>query len=116
MLAIFLSTSHEELSAEDWTVPGIVALVEVVEVVQHGGVIEHVVHDLMAQQAAELPDQLEGELVGGVYLPPPRLPLRLLPLLGELLPLHQPGLDHSNKKLAMWYNDKSTIVAVISDE
>ena len=53
--------------------PGIVALVEEVKVIKHGGVIEHVVHDLMPQQAAELPDQLEGELVGRVNLSPPRL-------------------------------------------
>ena len=53
--------------------PGVVTLVEEVEVVEHGGVIEHVVHDLVPQQAAELPDQLEGELVGRVNLSPPRL-------------------------------------------
>ena len=53
--------------------PGIVALVEEVQVIQHSGVIEHVVHDLVPQQAAKLPDQLEGELMGRVNFSPPRL-------------------------------------------
>ena len=53
--------------------PGIVALVEKVKVVKHGGVIEHVVHDLVPQEAAELPDQLERELVGRVNFSPPSL-------------------------------------------
>ena len=51
----------------------VVALVEEVQVVQHGGVIEHVVHDLVPQEAAELPDQLERELVGRVNFSPPSL-------------------------------------------
>ena len=66
----------------------VVALVQEIQVVQHGGVVEHVVHDLVAEEAAELTDQLEGELVGRVDLPSTSLPLRLLPLLGQLVALH----------------------------
>ena len=53
--------------------PGIVALVEEVKVIKHGGVIEHVVHDLVPEEAAKLSDQLKGELVGRVNFSPPRL-------------------------------------------
>ncbi len=34
--------------------PGVIALEEEVQVVQHGRVVEHEVHDLMTQQSAEL--------------------------------------------------------------
>ena len=39
----------------------------------------------MLETKADLSDDLEGELMHGIYLPPPGLPLRLLPLLLKLL-------------------------------
>lgn len=53
--------------------PGIVALVKEVKVIEHSRVIEHVVHDLVPEESAKLSDQLKGELVGRVNFSPPRL-------------------------------------------
>ena len=83
-LIILFLFSFLWLEVEEY-LPGIVTLVEEVQVIQHGWVIEHVVHDLMPEQPTELPNQLEGELMRGINLPPPGLPLRLLPFLLNLL-------------------------------
>ena len=64
--------------------PGVVTLVEEVKIIQHCRVIEHVVHDLMPQEAAELPDQLERELMGRVNLSSPRLQKNKIALLNDI--------------------------------
>ncbi len=42
--------------------PGVVALEEEVQMVQHGGVVEHEIHDLMTEQPAELQNKNNNKI------------------------------------------------------
>ena len=67
--------------------PPVVCFVEEVQILQYGGIIEDPLHDVVPPDPRDLAHQQEGELVGRVYLPPPRLPLGLVLLLLQSLRL-----------------------------
>jgi hypothetical protein len=48
-----MKQKHTHLVVEE-KLPGVVALEEEVQMIQHGGVVKHKVHDLMTEQPAEL--------------------------------------------------------------
>ncbi len=54
---------HTHLIVEE-KLPGVVALEEEVQMVQHGGVVEHEVHDLMTEQPTELQYKNNNKIKG----------------------------------------------------
>jgi hypothetical protein len=58
---------HERRNKDDHLIveeklPGVVALEEEVQMVQHGGIVEHEVHDLMTEQPAELQNKNNNKI------------------------------------------------------
>ena len=75
----------------------VVCFVEEVQILQYGWIIEDSLHDVMTTHPRYLTHQEEGELMGRIDLPSPRLPLRLVLLLLQRLGLLSPGLIDSER-------------------
>ena len=70
----------------------IVCFIEEIQILQNGRIIEDSLHDVMPADPRYLTNQEKSELMGGIYLPSPSLPLSLVLLLLQGLGLLSPGL------------------------